>query len=166
MSLPFSLLENLKVVQLFVGAPSTLGSAGVSDYICCKNAHKVWVLLQHFGTNDTDLAAIGIQAATDVAAGTSAAVTATLPIWYTAQASYLTTDAWTRATDAATYTPLDPALLGQTRVLLEWDPAKHTTGYDCIALRCTGGHASNFCVVNAFILPRFAQADVPSVIVD
>ena len=162
----FTLPESVKIVQLFIGAADTLGTATVSDYICCKNAVKVWVMLQHFGANDTDLTAIGLQESTDVAAGTTAAVAVTFPIWYTAQAAYTTSDAWTRATDATAYTPLDPALLGQTRLLFEWDPAKHTAGYDCIALRCAGGHASNFCVVNAFIQERYQQAAPPAVITD
>jgi len=161
-----NLVEDLKVVTLFIGAADTLGTATVSDYICCKNAHKVWILFQHFGTTDTDVAAIGLQEATDVAAGTSAAVTATMPIWSKDQASYLTSAAWDRETDAATWTPLDPATVGQTRLIFEWDPAKHTAGYDCIALRCTGGNSANFVVVNAFIQERFHQADPPSPIVD
>lgn len=162
----FNLIENLKVVTLFIGAADTLGTATVSDYICCKNAHKVWILLQHFGTNDTDLETIGLQEATDVAAGTSAAVTAVLPIWSKDQASYLTSAGWDRETDAATFSAIDPATVGQTRLLFEWDPAKHTAGYDCIALRCTGGHASNFVVVNAFIQERYPQSDPPSPIID
>lgn len=158
--------EDFKVVTLFIGAADTLGTATVSDYICCKNAHKVWIMLQHFGSTDTDLTAIGLKEATDVAAGTAANVAVTFPIWSKDQASYLTADSWDRETDATAYTPLDPATVGQTRLLFEWDPAKHTAGYDCIALRCAGGNSANFVVVNAFIQERYHQADPPSAIID
>ena len=160
------LLEEYKVVELYKGAASTLGAAGFTDYVCCKNAHSVEFLIQHSGANDTDLTAIGLIEATDVAAGTAANVAVTFPIWSKDQASYLTSDGWDRETDAVAYTPLDPALKGDTRLWFYWDPAKHTAGYDCIAVRAVGGHASNFVVVTAFIKERYKQADPPSAIVD
>lgn len=158
--------EVFKAVCLYKGAANTLGAAGVTDYICCKNAHKVWFLISHNGTTDTDLTAIGLKEATTVAAGTSANVAATFPIWSIHQASYLTADTWTRETDAAAYTPIDPALYGDTTLLFEWDPAKHTAGYDCIAVRCAGGDAANNVHVWAFIEERYAQVSPPSAIVD
>jgi hypothetical protein len=172
MSLPICLPEQLKIVCLFKGAADTLGTATYSDIISCKNAHKVWILLSHFGTNNTDVAGIGLYETTAVGT-TGAAVTATVPMWYISAASYLTDDTWTKvATEAATFTSpasvdgIDPATKGQTSLLIEWDPAKHTAGYDCIALRCTGGHASNFMDVWAFIAERFHEASPPSAIVD
>jgi hypothetical protein len=156
----------LKIVCLYKGAAATLGAAGYTDYVCLKNAHRVWFLISHSGANDTDLTAIGLEESTDVAAGTKAAVTETFPIWSIHAASYLTGDTWTRETDAAAYTPIDPALYGDTTLLFEWDPTKHTAGYDCIAVRCAGGHANNNINVWAFMETRYVQASPPAAIVD
>jgi hypothetical protein len=158
-----TLLENRKIVCLYKGAPS---AATYSDTICCKNAHRVTILMSHYGTNDTDVTAVGLTEATDVASGTAAAVTATFPIWSIHAASYLTADTWTRETDAASYTPIDPALYGQTSLMFEWDPSKHTSGYDCIRVGWAGGHANNFWEVWAIIEDRYPQASPPSAIVD
>lgn len=158
--------EKYKVVCLYKGAANTLGAAGVTDYICCKNAHRVWFLISHNGTTDTDLTAIGLKEATLVDGVTSANVAATFPIWSISAASYLTADTWTRETDAASYTPIDPAAKGDTSLLFEWDPAKHTAGYDCIAVRCAGGDAANWVHIFAFIETRYPQDSPPSAIID
>lgn len=156
-------LQRFAPVCIYKGPASTLDSG--LDYISCKNAHKVTFLLSHYGTTDTDLAGIGLIEATNVAAGTSAAVTATVPMWYISAASFSTSDLWTRvATEAATYTSpaavdgIDPATKGDTSLLIEWDPAKHTAGYDCISVRATGGNAADFVEVWAFIEQRYPQA--------
>lgn len=161
----YTFVQRFSPVCIYKGAASGLDTG--LDYISCKNAHKVTFLVSHFGVNDTDLAGIGLIEATDVAAGTSAAVTATVPMWYIATATFSTSDLWTRqATEAATYTGpsavdgIDPAAYGSTSILIEWDPAKHTAGYDCISVRATNGtgHANNFVEVWAFIEQRYPQA--------
>jgi len=98
--MPFTLPENCKLVMM--DAP-VAANALACDYICCKNAHKVWFIIQHYGGGgDTDLV-LSLTEATDVAAGTSAAVTATFKIWSDIAAS-TTSDTMTRRTDAASYT--------------------------------------------------------------
>lgn len=158
-----TLPEVFKVVCMYKGSPD---SAVISDYICCKNAHKVWILLSHEGATDTDVTAVALKEATDVAGGTSAAVTATFPIWSIHQATYSTADTWTRETNAAAYTPIDPALYGATSLIFEWDPALHTAGYDCLAVTWAGGNAANSWQIWAFIDERYAQVSPPSAIVD
>ena len=165
MAFPISLPEELKIVCLWKGTAAALGAATVSKYISCKNANKVWILISHNFTTDTDLTAIGLKESTAVAT-TGAAVTATFPIWSQHVALYGDSDTWTRETDAASYTPIDPALYGDTSLIFEWDPAKHTAGYDCIAVAAAGGNAANNVHIFAFIEERYQQASPPSAIID
>ena len=157
----FSLPENLKIVR--VQQTVAANSFTMSDYISCKNAHKVWFLINHAGATDTDIT-FALNEATAVAAGTNAAVSATFPIWEDADAG-TTSDALVRQTDAASLV-IDPATEGSSMSIIEWDPAKHTAGYDCIAVSGSGGNASDTVTIVAFIEERFAQATPPSAIVD
>jgi len=152
--------ENYKIVGIVNNAAAnSLGA----DYVCCKNALKVWFIVRHSGSTDTDLT-LSLTEATDVAGGTNAAVTATFPIWVDADHG-TTSDALVRQTDAASYV-IDPALYGNSLVVFEWDPAKHTAGYDCITLTGANGNSAN--KVNAFVIieERYAQATPPSAIID
>ncbi len=93
----FNLPENLKIVR--VQQVVAANAFTMSDYISCKNAHKVWFLINHAGATDTDIT-FALNEATDVAAGTNAAVTATFPIWEDADAG-TSSDTLVRQTDAA-----------------------------------------------------------------
>jgi hypothetical protein len=135
----------------------------MSDYISCKNAHKVWFLINHAGATDTDIT-FALSEATDVAAGTAAAVTATFPIWEDADAG-TSSDTLVRLTDAASLA-IDPATEGASMSIIEWDPSKHTAGYDCIAVSGSGGNAANTVTIFAFIETRYPQATPPSAITD
>jgi len=160
MAYPFSLPEDSKVVLLNNSAANAVDC----DFICMKNAQKVWFLIFHAGANDTDLA-IGLTEATDVAAGTSAAVTATFPAWRDDDAG-TTSDTLVKQTDAASF-DIDPATENPVLMILEWDPAKHTAGYDCVAVSDDGaGHGSNTVQIFAVIAPRYKQATPPAVITD
>lgn len=157
----FSLPEHCKILRLL---DTAAGNAVTSDVVCMKNYLKAWFIVSHKGTNDTDLV-LGLTEATDVAAGTSAAVTATFPIWYDTDHG-TSSDTLVRATDAASYT-IDPAATSQNAlVVFEWDPVKHTSGYDCIKVTSTGGNASNSVSVYAILLARFAEDTPPSAIID
>jgi hypothetical protein len=72
-----------------------------------------------------------------------------------------------RQTDAAAYA-IDPATQNPVLLVFEWDPAKHTAGYDCITLAKggAGGHSSNVVSAYAFLAERFPQATPPSAIID
>jgi hypothetical protein len=50
--------------------------------------------------------------------------------------------------------------------VIEWDPAKHSAGYDCITLADSGGNAGNLVSVYALIAERYPQATPPSAIID
>lgn len=158
MAFPMNLPQEYKIVLL----NTTAANAVACDVISCKNAHKVWFLVTHTGANNTDLT-LTLTEATDVAAGTTSTVTAACPIWTIVPTAAL--DTWTEATAAAAVT-IDPATQSPYMAIIEWEPAKHTAGYDCIYLADSGGHASNTCVIHAIIAERYHEASPPSAIVD
>lgn len=161
MTLPVCLPENYKIVT---AAPTAAGNAVAYDIISCKDAHKVWFLVYHQGTNDTDLT-LSLVESTDVAGSTTTAVTATFPIWKNANVSSTTADALSRQTDAASHA-IDTGATYDQLVVIEWDPAKFSAGYDCIQLADAGGHASNYVTALAVIATRYPQADPPVAITD
>lgn len=153
--------EKYKVVLLYGGA--TNGISAGTDYICCKNAHRVTFLMYTWGTTATTLV-LSLREATNVAAGTTTAVTNVFPIWKVI--STTSTDALTRQTDAASLT-IDPDGTDSTMLaVFQWDPSQHDAGYDCISVWGTTGNASDYMTVVALIEERYAQATPPSAIVD
>lgn len=154
--------EKDKVVKLYHGAANAVSC----DYISCKNAAgMVYFLVYHQDEgNDTDLV-LSLKEATDVAAGTNSAVTATFPIWVDADAG-TSSDTLVRQTAAASYTIDTGASAGDDHlVILQWDPAKHTAGYDCITVIGTGGNASNTVSIFAIADSKYGGA-LPSMIID
>jgi hypothetical protein len=153
----WSLPENCKIVKLYGGATNGFSSTTAgSDYVSCKNAHKVWIVGYTWGTTATILD-LFLYEATAVAAATNRKVTATFPIWenHTATTSV---DTLEHLADAATLqinpdagAGVDAAVL----FVLEWDPAKHTDGYDCITCVGTTGNAADYIVLLAFIQERY-----------
>jgi len=132
--------------------------ANTADVICCKNIKKLWAILHHYSAGgDTDLV-VTWNESTDVAAGTTAAITALSPIWYnidTASADLLTRV----TTDAATFTVDTEAALDQIWIV-EWDPALFSAGYDCFQIRSSGGNAANY-VSLLYIAEYRYQSNVP-----
>lgn len=157
--MPFTLPENCKIVCV---APTAAANAVTYDIICCKNAHKIWFLVFHQGTNDTDLT-LSLVESTDVAGSTTTAVTATFPVWKDADVA--TADLMTRATDAASHQINTGATTDQL-VVVEWDPAKFSDGYDCIQLADAGGDGSNYMTVLAVIQQRYPADQPPTAITD
>lgn len=153
--------EDLKIVKLYHGAANAIDS----DVISCKNAlGSVWFMIWHYGGGgDTDLV-LSLVESTDVAAGTSAAVTALFPIWADTDAG-TTSDVLARQDDAASYT-IDTGAGADALVVLQWDPALHTDGYDCIAIGDSGGNASNTCTVFAMYEPRYKGQTLDAAITD
>ena len=157
----FTLPENLAIVMAH--EPVAADALGTCDYVCCKNVHKLWVVLSHYSAGgDTDLV-VTWNEATNVSAGSAAAITVVCPIWYNVDTA--SADLLTRATDAITYTVDTGAGLNQIWVM-EWDPAKFSDGFDCFALVTTGGHASNLVSVTYFAQMRYQSAVLPTIITD
>jgi hypothetical protein len=92
--------EVFKVVQAHEPA---IGSAllNTSDIVSCKNLKKLWAVLSMTYVDDVDLV-VTWNESTDVAGGTTSAITAVCPIWYNIDTA--TADLLTRATDAITFT--------------------------------------------------------------
>jgi len=160
MASQMSLPQNLKIVN---GTPVATTNGGVTcDYISCKNAHKVCILCELLQAV-SHTTALGLTESTDVAGTTTATVTATCPIWKNADVS--STDTLVRGTDAASVS----ATAGATnqQLILEWEPAQHTSGYDCIAATLSNSsQATNFATVTYFIQERYQQATPPAAITD
>ena len=159
MAHPFSLAEELKIVALYQGA----ANAVACDAVSMKNFLKGWFVVYHTGANDTDLT-LSLYEATDVAAGTNAAVTATCPNWLDADAG-TTSDVLVQQT-AAYSLAIDPATQNGVVWVLEVDPAILSAGYDCVYLGDSGGHASNVCSIMFVGVPRYKQSSLPAAITD
>jgi hypothetical protein len=156
----FNFPESHKTVLCYQGA----ANAVACDVISCKNANKVWFVVIHSGANDTDLT-LQLTEATDVAAGTNSAVTVGCPIWRDNDAG-TTSDVLVRATTDDDNIVIDPATENAVVAVIEWDPAKHTAGYDCVYLADSGGHASNTCTILAVIDSKVKGASLPAFITD
>lgn len=151
--------QNFNIVKLYQGA----ASAVACDVVSCKNANKVWFLITHTGAADTDLV-LSLYEATDVAAGTNAAVATTCPIWTDTDMG-TSSDTLTRDTDAYSYT-INTGEAPNQMVIIEWDPSKFSAGYDCIYLADSGGNASNTVTIHAIIDNRYKDDPVPTAITD
>jgi len=145
--------EAFKIIQ---GHEPAIGSAllNTSDVVCCKNFKKVWAVLSMTYVDDVDLI-VTWNESTDVAGGTTAAITTVCPIWYNIDTA--TADLLTRATDAITFT-IDTGAHKNQLWIVEFDPAKFSDGYDCFQIRMAGAGAS---IVDVLYIgePRY-QSDV------
>lgn len=156
----FSLVENLKIVNAF--KPQTLGSAVTGDAVCLKNAHKVWCVIDFAYGTDSDLT-ITFYEATDVAAGTNSAISATCPLWQNTDTA--TTDTLTRGTDAASIT-IDTGAGKNQQAVFEFDPAKFSSGYDCFYVYLASNSASNLASATYYLQERYAEDVPPTAITD
>jgi hypothetical protein len=160
----FSLPESLKIVLGSNGLPIVAANAlSTGDYICMKGVHKAWCVVVHSGANNTDLV-VSFMEATSVAGGSAAAITATMPMWKDINAGSLS-DTLVRQTDAANVT-IEPDLHSTQLTVFEWDPAKFSAGFDCIAVKGATGHASNNVCVLWFLDARYPADQPPAVITD
>jgi len=153
--------ERFKIVR--VQTVVAANGFAMSDYVSMKNVKHATFVISHAGATDTDLT-VGLDEATAVAAGTHRSVTAVFPILVDIDHG-VTSDILVRQTDAVSFT-IDPATMGPAIVVFEWDPAKHTEGYDCIAVSGSGGNASDTVVVFAILEMKYQQASLPSCIID
>ena len=159
----FTLPENMKIVQAHE-PESADAMDNTCDTICLKNVSKLWVVLHYDGSGSasTDLV-ITWNESTDVASGTTSAITAVCPIWYNIDTA--TNDTLTRATDAITFTVAAATQKNQIWVV-EFDPAKFSAGYDCFQIRSTGGNASNYVQVMYYALMQYQSNVPPTAITD
>lgn len=155
-----NLPEVLKIVN---GTPVVTTTGGVTcDYISLKNAVKVTIIVELLQAV-SHATALGVNEATNVAAGSAAAVTAVQKVWKNADVS--SSDTLVRGTNAATIA----ATAGATnqQLVMEFDPATLSAGFDCIAATLSdSSQATNFATVTYLIETRYPQANPPSAIID
>jgi len=169
MSFPISLPEHFKIINV---APSQAANAVTYDVVNCKNANKVWFIITQLYAADTDIT-FSLVECTDVAGGTTSAVTKALPIWYdvdiaaatTAAAATTHIDALTKITSGSSH-KMDTGAGKNQMCVIEWDPAKHSAGYNYIQLTDANGNASNYVTAIAIIDTTYKQATPPSAVVD
>ena len=155
-----TLPEQFKIVN---GTPVVTTTGGVTcDYISLKDAVRVTIIanLLQAATHAT---ALGVKEATNVAAGSAAAVTEVQNVWKNADVS--ASDTLVKATNAATIA----ATAGTTDQILvmEFDPATLSDGFDCIAATLTdSSEATNFATVTYIIETRYPQGTPPTAITD
>lgn len=154
--------QDLKIINAV--HMTTTNAAVTGDYISVKTFKKVWVVFK-FLQAATHATVCSILEATNVSAGSAAAITAVMPIWKNADVS--TTDTLTRGTDAATVT-LTAGTTNQIAVM-ELDPVILSAGFDCIAAYTSASsEATNFVDITYYGLERYPSqtSTQPSAIID
>lgn len=159
MTMPFSLPEGFKIVQL--AAPVTTNAAVVTDTVSLKTAHKAWFVFD-FTQAVSDLTTITFRQTTDVAGATGAVMTASR-VWKNGNTA--STDTLVAGT-SGTSVDLGSGALNQ-QVVVEFDPALFTEGYDCVnGTIAASSQATNLVSVTGYIATRYPQATPPAVITD
>jgi hypothetical protein len=151
-----NLPENCKIVEAIT--PS-VGAGVTGDYISCKNAQKVWIVcsIQQAAANTI---AIAIEEATDVTGAGHVPITPVVPIW--SNLDTVASDTLVRRADAINYTT--DAGVKHKIVVLEWDPAKHTAGFDCITVTEGASAAANIFSAMYYIEERYPGDVTPTTI--
>lgn len=153
-------VEKYKVVN---GTPvATTNGAIDCDYISLKDALRV-IIVAELLQAATHTTALGVDEAKTVAGAGSAAVTAVQKIWKNADVS--ATDTLVKGTDAATV--VATAGVTNQQLIMEFDPATLSSGFDCIrATLDDSSEATNFAVVTYYIETRYPQETPPTAITD
>jgi hypothetical protein len=165
MALPFSLLENKKVLAACPNGAESNTAEVTFRSISLKYVHRAWLLLA-FQQAASDATIITLDVGATVA-------TATTPITFTARwwknANIATNDTWVEQV-AATTQALTAGMTDQV-VCIEIDPsdvlAQNAT-FDCLGGSCAASGVANFISGFWILEPRY-QSDValsPSVVVD
>jgi hypothetical protein len=157
--LPFSITEDMKIVEAI--APQTNNGTATSDYISCKNAHRVWIVA-HITQGAAAASTFTLYEATAVAPTGAALITATVPIWSNLDCA--ASDTLVKRTSAAGYAT--DATIKHKMVVFEWNPALFSSGFDCLAVVCIGTSASNIVEAMFYIEDRYGAPTPPTSITD
>jgi hypothetical protein len=131
--------ENLKISYLYQGA----ANAVACDVVDTSEYNYGAFVVLHTGSSDTDLV-LTLYEATDVAAGTNAAITTAVPIYHNTDVT--SADILSATTADYDYT-IDTGNYPNSMVVFEIDPAILSQGYPCVYLADSGGNASNVCTI-------------------
>ncbi|MFA6165394.1 MAG: hypothetical protein WC700_02175 [Gemmatimonadaceae bacterium] len=158
---PFSLSENMKIVELL--APAADAGGRTSDYISLKNYIKAFIVV-HITQGNAATIALTPKQATAVA-GTAVKVLANaVRIW--SDLDTAASDTLVARTAAVDYTT--DAGVKNKIVVFEIDPETLDVagGFDCITVLTGASNVANITQAMAYLVPRYAQATPPSAIVD
>ncbi len=150
--------ENVKIVKCYQGAANAVACDTINMELF---NHGAFVVI-HTGSSDTDLV-LSLYEATDVAAGTNAAITTVVPIYVDLDMG-TSSDTLAATTAAYSYT-VDTGVAPNQMAVLEIDPAILSAGYPCVYLSDSGGNASNICTILFLGEPKEKGATLPSAIV-
>lgn len=162
MPLPFTLAENLKVVELL--APATDAAGRTGDYVSLKNAVKAWVVFHTTQGNAATIAVTPRQASAVAGTGVKD-LTNNVPIWRNLDTA--ASDTLVRVTDAKTLTT--DAAVKNKLIVFEIDPGQCldlANGFDCLTLVTGASNVANITQAAVYIQTRFAEATPPAAITD
>ncbi len=157
----FNLAQSAKLVEAIT---PQAGAAITGDYISCKTAGRVFVVV-HVNQAAANTVAITIEQASAVAGTGSKAIATAVPIW--ANEDCAASDALVRQTDAVSFTT--SSATKHKLVVFEIDPTTldKANGFDCLTVKTAASNAAN--ITSAFYLltdVRYQGATPPSAIVD
>jgi hypothetical protein len=139
--------------------PPTLNTGAlVGDYICLKTMHGVWIVVNIQQGHATP-PAITIEQATNVAMGSSTAITVGVPIWSNLDTA--TNDTLTKRTNAVGYTP-DAALKNKV-VLFKVDSSTLNIagGFDCLGVKVGASDTANLVGAMYYPIAQRYKGDLP-----
>jgi len=142
------------------------GAALTGDYVCLKNVNMAWVVVTVY-QDTTDTVAITIEQATDVSnsLSDSTAITNVVPIF--ANQDCATSDAFTRQTDAVSFTTsADDDVI--KKIIFQIDPAllDVENNFDCITVKTGASDATNLTEAHYLLDMKYKQETPPTVITD
>ena len=151
--------DEAKISKLYQG----VANAVACDVVDMSNFHRGSFVVIHTGAADADLT-LSLYEATDVAAGTNAAITTAVPLWVDADMG-ASSDTLVRQADAYSYV-INTTSAGDRNqmVVFDVDPAILSDGYKCVYLADSGGEANNIVTILFLGEPRYRSASLPSAI--
>lgn len=155
-----TLLQTHNVVTLLAPAADAAGRTS-SVYVSLKHALKAWVVV-HITQGNAATILLSLLQATAVA-GTGSKAGPAVSLWANQDTA---TDAFTKATDAATFTT--SAAVKNKIVVFEIDPSQldRANDFDCIGLSTGASNAANITSAMVIVKTGYAQATPPSVLTD
>lgn len=152
-----NLPEFERPVSLSAGCVTTNGGV-TSDYISMKGVHEVYIvatLTQAVG----HATAVVLKQATAVAGTGAKALANAVPIWMIGDVSL--TDLYTRQTDGVSQAVAATAKTHKIVFKVMASDLDGANSFDCLNVTiATSSQATNFCCIDAIVVPRYAGVTV------
>jgi len=150
--------ETTKITLCYQGVANAVDC----DVINMSDFHSGAFGIIHTGANDTDLV-LALYESDDVSKSATAAITTACPFYLDIDAG-TSSDTLVAQTSAYAKT-IDPATEDGVVAVFEIDPTILSSGYPCVYVSDSGGHASNYCTILFLGEPRHKSSSLPSAIV-